>query len=156
MTNLGSLLSAGQAEQLTSTLLRAGAVIYMHCNFTTPPKNKYLVVVCCEPELLVLVINSEVNGFVQSRPELLDCQVDVPKADHDFLDHDSVVDCVETQTAFNLTEVRDALFTNSRSVYRGRLANYVIREVIDAVDRSETMEARHCRWIRDALTASLQ
>lgn len=156
MTNLGSLLSAGQAAQLTGTLLRAGAVIYMHCNFTTPPKSKYLVVACCEPEFLVLVINSEVNRFVQSRPELLDCQVDVPKADHDFLEHDSVVDCVETQTAFNLTEVREALFAEQASVYRGRLANYVIREVIDAVDRSETMEARHCRWIREALTSSVQ
>lgn len=156
MTNLGSLFSAGVIQQLTEANLRAGAVLFMHCDFTTPPKNKYLVVACCEPEMLVLVINSEINPFIARRDELLDCQVDVPRADHTFLDHDSFVNCIETHTAFNMTDVRDAIVADYANVYKGRLANYVIRQVIDAVERSETMEVRHNNWIRDGLTATLQ
>ncbi|MGP3160124.1 hypothetical protein ACTVR5_15890 [Serratia marcescens] len=156
MTNLGSLLGASYAEQLTDTNLRAGAVIYMRCDFTTPAKNKFLVVACCEPEMLVLVINSEINAFIAKRENLLDCQVDVPQADHAFLQYDSYVNCVETHTAFNMTDIRGAIIADYAAVYKGRLADYVIRNVIEAVDKSETMEPRYCRWIKDALTSSIQ
>lgn len=31
--------------------LAVGNVLYLHCDFTTPPKVKYLVVCCCNPLL---------------------------------------------------------------------------------------------------------
>ena len=49
--------------QLAVKNLRIGSVIYKHCNFTTPEKNKYMVVVSLQPRLLVLLINSEINEF---------------------------------------------------------------------------------------------
>ncbi|WP_261157321.1 hypothetical protein [Serratia liquefaciens] len=155
MANLGSLFGVGFTEQLADANLIAGAVIYMPCEFTTPPKNKYLLVACCEPELLVLVINSQINPFIAQRPELLDCQVDVPQADHDFLQHDSYVNCIQTHTAFKMTAIREAIVANYPAVYKGRLADYVIRQVIDAVDRSETMEVRYCKMIKQGLASCL-
>lgn len=155
MSDLGSLLSAAFTPALVDANFRAGAVLYMHCEFTTPPKNKYLVVACCEPELLVLVINSEIHPFIAKREELVDCQVDVPQADHTFLQHDSYINCIETQTAFNMTYVRDAITADYVNVYKGRIADYVIRNVIDAVDKSESMEARHCKWIKQGLNSVL-
>lgn len=156
MTNLGSLFGVGFTEQLADAKLIAGAVIYMPCDFTTPPKDKFLLVACCEPELLVLIINSEINPFITERPELLACQVDIPHADHDFLHHDSFVNCVQTHTAFKMTSVRAAIVANYSKVYKGRLADYVIRQVIEAVDRSEVMEGRHSKMIIQELTASLK
>ncbi|CAI1135229.1 hypothetical protein [Serratia fonticola] len=156
MGTLGDSFGAaltGLKQQMVDSNLTPGAVIYMVCPFTTPVKSKYLVVGCCEPQLLVLVINSEINDFISNNPELLACQVDVPKQDHDFLKHDSIVNCIQTHEAFNLSAVRGAIMADYSGVYRGRLKDYCIREVIDAVNRSVVMEARHCKWITAGLSS---
>lgn len=155
MSQLGSLFNAAFVEKQVDQQLRPGAVIYMRCPFTTPEKDKFLLVAACEPDFLVLVINSKINQFIQLNPELLSCQVDVPAADHDFLRHDSFVDCVETHTAFNLNGVKAQIIADYSHHYRGRLQNYCLRNVIVAVEDSPTMEPRVIRAITAALNAQL-
>lgn len=156
MVSLGNHFGSSFLSEQVDRQLTPGAVIYIHCPFTTPPKQKYLLVACCDPELLVLVINSEINEFINIRPTLLACQVDVLKDDHDFLEHDSIVNCVETRTAFNLSDIREAINADYGGVYKGRLRNYCIRNVISAVSDSPLMETRHINWITAALNSVAQ
>lgn len=156
MSQFGGLFTADFVEQLVAQQLRPGAVIYFTCPFTTPEKDKFLVVASCEPDFLVLVINSQVNNFILNNPELLACQVDVPQADHAFLNHDSIVDCVQTHLAFNLTEVKGQIAANYAHHFRGRLQDYCIRNIIEAVENSPTMEPRTIRAIKEALGSQLQ
>lgn len=155
MVSLGNHFGSSFLSKQVDRQLTPGAVIYMHCPFTTPPKKKFLVVACCDPELLVLVINSEINGFILKRPALLACQVDIIKNDHDFLGHDSIVDCVETRTAFNLSDIRDAINADYGGVYKGRLQDYCIRNVVAAVIESPSMETRYIKWITESLNATI-
>ncbi|ECO0902165.1 hypothetical protein AA449_26900 [Salmonella enterica subsp. enterica serovar Newport] len=127
-----------------------GDVLYLHCDFTTPPKMKYMVVVCCEP-LLVLLINSEISRFIMGKPDLLSCQVDLAKNDHDFLEWDSVVSCIEAHTAFNLEALQKRIATEYGKILKGRITNERMRAVRIAVNDSPVMVRKHKKMILEAL-----
>ncbi len=42
-----------------------------------------------------VLINSEVNPYIQRRPRMLSCQVTLKGDDYDFLDHDSYANCAQ-------------------------------------------------------------
>lgn len=65
--------------------LQVGAVIYTHCPFTTPPKNKYMLICSLNP-LLVLLINSKINAFIENKPALKNCQILLSQKEHLFLE----------------------------------------------------------------------
>ncbi|MNC17075.1 hypothetical protein D3C75_649400 [compost metagenome] len=152
MGSLGDFFPDGIRQQAVDATLAPGCVIYWHCNFTTPPKQKFLVVVCCEPSFLVLIINSEINQFIQSKPHLLNCQVPISQAEHAFLNWDSFVNCIEAHKSITLNDVKDAVIADFSHVSRGRLSEGCIADVIKAVEQSPTMPRREKEWIIASLT----
>ncbi|MBP2846292.1 hypothetical protein J8655_12470 [Dickeya oryzae] len=127
-----------------------GDVLYLYCQFTTPPKVKFLLVACCEP-LLVLVINSEIHAFIEKNDELRACQVELPLSDHDFLDWDSYVNCIDAHAAFSLDDVKARISADYGNVLKGRVADYCLRQVYIAVNSSPTMKRGQKRKILEAL-----
>ncbi|NRN27916.1 hypothetical protein [Photorhabdus heterorhabditis] len=140
MTNLGDKFPASfRADFSAKQSLAIGDVLYLHCPFTMPPKLKYLLVCCCEP-LLVLIINSKISEFIRLRQELLQCQVDLPQKDHEFLQWDSFVNCIEAHAAFDINDIKSGISTNYHNIIKGKVANYCMREVYGAIKRSPTMK----------------
>lgn len=127
-----------------------GDVLYLHCPFTTPPKLKFMVVACCEP-LLVLLINSDIHAHILANDEMLASQVDLPQADHDFLDWDSFVNCISAHNAFSLDEVKTMIADDYGSVLKGRVADYCLRQVYIAVADSRTMPRKQKKMILEAM-----
>lgn len=155
MSSLADLFPVSFRSSFTSDKLVPGNVIYWFCDFVTPHKNKYLVIACVEPDLLVLIINSEIHQYIQNRPELLACQVDVPQIDHSFLDWDSVVCCVDAKDAIKLNDLKEAITSRYTEVFKGRLQDYCIRGVIEAVGNSPTISKGNKRMIIEALNQSM-
>lgn len=59
---------------------------------------KFLIVAgVADDRILVcsVMINSEINSYIQCRPRLLSCQVPLKAADYDFLSHDSYANCAQ-------------------------------------------------------------
>lgn len=59
---------------------------------------KFLIVAgVAEDRILVcsVMINSEINPYIQCRPRMLSCQVSLKAADYDFLSHDSYANCAQ-------------------------------------------------------------
>lgn len=127
-----------------------GDVLFLHCDFTTPPKMKYMVVVCCEP-LLVLLINSDIRPFIARREALLACQVEIPEATHQFLEWDSFVNCIEAHSAFNLEEIKERVAADYGNILKGRITNERMRAVRIAVNDSPVMELGNKKIILQAL-----
>ncbi|EPR6395354.1 hypothetical protein ACU70F_004096 [Salmonella enterica subsp. enterica serovar Anatum] len=127
-----------------------GDVLYLHCDFTTPPKVKYMVVVCCEP-LLVLLINSDINEFIKRNNDLMACQVEINREDHDFLKWDSFVNCIEAHAAFDLEIIKEKIAIKYGDVLKGRITDHCMRQVRCAVEISKTMVKRHKKLILAAL-----
>lgn len=70
-------------------------VYYLFCTYTKPsPKNKYVAIMCFDEEMpMGILINSEIHPFVQARNYLLPCEVKLEQQIHNFLTHDSYLDC---------------------------------------------------------------
>ena len=59
---------------------------------------KFLIVAgVSEDRILVctVLINSEINQYIQKRPRMLSCQVELKSEDYDFLSHDSYANCAQ-------------------------------------------------------------
>jgi len=59
---------------------------------------KFLIVAgVSEDRILVctVMINSEINPYIQKRPRMLSCRVLLKSADYDFLSHDSFANCAQ-------------------------------------------------------------
>jgi hypothetical protein len=90
---LGDFFSEKERRSFFRGQFHAGRILQLNCTFTNPPKLKYVLLCCVSPKPHVLVINSVINQFKQQRPHLLSLQIPILRAAHDFLPHDSYVDC---------------------------------------------------------------
>lgn len=135
MTSLSSLLPQDVVGAVIRNHFKAGAVLRLFCDFTTPPKYKFVMIASVEP-LLVFIINSEIHPYIRNNPSLLADQVDIPQADHSFLSHDSILNCVQAHQAFNISYLHQELVNSFSEIYKGKLRPYVLRNVIDVVEQS--------------------
>jgi hypothetical protein len=79
-------------QQIIRKRLVPGCIVWLHCSFTRPPKDKFLVLGSLDPPLW-LIINSRVHPFIVKKAALASCQVTIDKKEHQFLNHDSFIDC---------------------------------------------------------------
>ena len=59
---------------------------------------KFLIIAgVADDRILVcmVLINSEINQYIQRRPRMLSCQVPLKSADYKFLSHDSFANCAQ-------------------------------------------------------------
>lgn len=75
-----------ERRRYIDTRLTPGRVLLLHCDFTTPPKDKFLLLTCLDPEPLFFIINSAINEYIHSREWLLRCQVEIGHEDIRFWD----------------------------------------------------------------------
>ena len=130
--------------------IKPGSVLYLHCPFTHPPKEKFLLVACVEPILNFLVINSQIPDFVQKRPDLKRCQVKIDVASHRFLIHDSYIDCKDAITSLTREHIEEQIL-NDMSRLKGDIEEPVKEQVIAAVKSCEKLKQQNVTWILAAL-----
>ena len=132
--------------QLLANNLRVGAVIYKFCDFTTPPKEKFMVVASLDPNLLVLMINSNINQFYVQQG-LDHFHVPVPVADHEFLTHDSYTNCIEAHTAFDCSQIKQEVIDDYVNVFKGWLTDDCLELVYHAVKVNNMIRRGHQKEI---------
>ncbi len=134
---IGDYLSDEQKRQYIHSRLVPGAVIYRFCDFTKPPKPKYLLVVQVQEKIAVLVINSTINRFTQSHKYLLDSQVSVDQTSHTFLDHDSFINCSEAEY-LDTTDLIEEIMADMDKI-KGKITNQLKAAVIVTIQDSFTL-----------------
>lgn len=140
--------------QLVSNNLRVGSVIYKFCSFTTPPKNKLMVVASLEPRLLILLINSEINPFYFQKG-LDRFHVPIPFADHNFLTHDSYTNCIEAHSSFDCSEIKQEVVDNYANIFKGWLTDSCLESVYSAVKGNTLIRRGHQREILSSIESRL-
>lgn len=149
MPTLGDFFSDEKKREHLERNLQPGQVLYLFCDFTSPPKEKYLILVCAEPKPLFFLINSEIHPYIKVRPELNQCQVSIKKNDHIFLDHDSYIDCIDVKELV-LEEIESQLLIDMSRI-KGIITQQVVDDIIKAVEAAKTIIPRHQKWILDSL-----
>jgi hypothetical protein len=141
MSFAGSFPSEERKESF-SRQFRPGLILRLFCSFTSPPKEKRLLVVSISPEPLVFVINSEINEYKRRRSDLLKQQVCLRQSDYAFLDHNSYVDCSRVRDDFTLSEI-EAIVANDPRRILGNIDSATAVEIVETVNDSVTLEPRH-------------
>jgi hypothetical protein len=125
--------------------------LHLFCEFTTPPKEKYLVLAAINPALLFIVINSEINDFKRNSPDLLESQIELKKDTHPFMLHDSWIDCSKVIRDFDAAEVFSQ-FKSRLGGLKGSLSISVRQAIRAAVADSRTLERRFKESVLAELT----
>jgi hypothetical protein len=105
----GDAIPSAEKLKYVRQSLVPGRILHLHCNFTHPPKNKFVVLVSVKSSLRVFVINSGITEWLQARPDLRDRQITIRQQDHNYLRHDSFLNCTETIQQISIKEMEDQL-----------------------------------------------
>lgn len=151
MSKLGDYFSDEERRKYIDRSLRSGRVLYLFCDDTTPPKEKYLVLVTDIHAPLLFLINSKIGPFILSRPHLLKCQVQINAAQNPYLDHDSFIDCSRVIEWFDEADIRRQVLDDTGRL-SGELDPLTRQQVIRAVQQSDTISAHYQSLIVDALS----
>jgi hypothetical protein len=110
-----------------------------NCRHTRPfPKSKFVVIVCHDSnKFMGFLINTRIHPYIQKRPNLLACQAIIDVANHDFLNVDSYVDCIELYE-FEKHELKN---------HRGAVGLKAKEAIKLAVDKSKTITPYYKRLI---------
>ena len=140
---------------MTRTVL-PGDVFYIKCSFPEVTKKKYLVLAKTQPNRF-FVINSQINKYMESDSSILICQVDVPHLGHStFLSHDSIADCsniIDTHSVINDSQI---IFNNLVDFRVGRIADYVVSNIIDNLEEhNKTIKTKERKIIIASLKESI-
>ncbi|NLO04476.1 MAG: hypothetical protein GX131_01465 [candidate division WS1 bacterium] len=142
MTRLGGFFPEEMRHSHASRQVGAGSVFFTHCDFTTPPKCKYVAVLADGEHPLLALINSEVHPFIQARSHLLQLQVPLFAGDYAFLDHDSYLNCARIfQGEFSRAELEGIWSTYPDNCWE--LTNTTRSEVVSVIGATEVLSEVH-------------
>jgi hypothetical protein len=137
-------------------ILKPGNIIHAHCNWTTPPKYKFLVVAAVTPKILVFPINSRISDFIKARKHLLQCQVVLHANDYQFLKYDSFANCVNAVSAIEMEYLRSVSPLQLRQIYKGSVTASDVAEIVSAMKFSPAISSEDKGHILKALESGIQ
>ena len=150
MPRLGNNFPQSRRREWAQNQLTPGRVLYLFCEFTIPPKEKYLALVCRKPRPLLFAVNSSLTSFVEKRPDFRKCQVSLSTRDYDFLRHDSFLNCSEVIYSLQVGEIVDQLVADTTRT-KGALNEITIQEITQVVRDARTISPIHKKLIERAL-----
>jgi len=150
MTQFADAFGPQAVRESMDRQLVPGCVIYLELRFDKGPRSKYLVLAASSDSELFFIVNTAVNQFVQSQPELSKCQVVIDAAGHPFLDHDSTIACHEVYR-LPRSKVIDELAADVGRL-KGEISEAVREQILAAVKATVTLDPRTQTLIIAALS----
>ncbi|MCK5719600.1 MAG: hypothetical protein KAH84_06580 [Thiomargarita sp.] len=140
-----------QQERFIRENILPWQLLRLYCEFTTPAKNKHLLLISLYPNPLLLMINSKIHPYIKSQACLKATQVLLSVNDHYFLPHDSYIDCREVYSYFTLDNIIEQVKNDQRRI-RGFINEDVQEQIIAAIKISPVLETRYKNLILAELT----
>jgi len=100
-------------------------------------KEKLWIVVSVDANAICCVINSELTAFAKARDHIRRNHADMAQSDHDFMHHDSFVDCTKTWV-FPTSKVVTELMKNADWML-GSIAQPLRDELVGILKASSTI-----------------
>lgn len=134
--------------QSLEELVVPGRILRLFCSFTSPPKEKFVVVVATEPVCLGFLINSNPTGLQMAKKHLSDELIRVSARDgYAFLTNPepSVLDCTFAAD-LDLGETLAQITLDSARV-QGLITDTNRAQIVGIVEKSMTLEGGICKII---------
>lgn len=139
MSPLGVHFPAELLRPRIEAALKPGCVLRLEVKFHQTTKPKFLILVAeDDSEYLTFIVNSDINPFILKRPHLLQCQVSIDVASHNFLDRDSHAACDKTWPV-RREDVIQALMADPSGI-KGNISPDVCTRIVAAVKFAKTLD----------------
>ena len=116
--------------------------------------DKYAIVARVDPDLLCLLICTEVPAFASRNPNLKRCYIAIDREDHSFLSYDSWVDCNDTKDEYTLLKLTE-VYAQDPSCYVGEASINLLKKIQGGVQTSPTLERRKKSSIGSSLARAI-
>ena len=120
-------------EKLFREMFPSGTILHLYCDFTKPPKNKYLILLTYEPTPLMFFINSEPLPYINKRPKLVGTQCIIDHIEYSFLKYDSFIDCSKVEKRIDDTELKKQN-SNGKTCIIGKIKKALAIKMISAIE----------------------
>lgn len=148
---LGDALTPDDKLKYVRRSLVPGRILHLHCNFTSPPKGKFVVLVSIEPALVIFVLNSEINPWLQARADLRDRQVTIGQHGHIYLKRDSFLNCTEAIRQMQLEDIERQLIEDTGNI-KDMITTSEREAILYAVKDCRTLSKKEIQWITEAIS----
>lgn len=149
---LGDVLSQDDKLKYVRQCLVPGRILHLHCHFTNPPKDKFLVLVSVQPAVALFVTNSEISEWLQARSDLRDRQVTIRQQAHIYLKRDSFLNCTEAIRQMEMEEIERQLVKDTSNI-KDVITESEREAILYAVKDCRTLSKKEIQWISEALSA---
>ncbi len=149
---LGDALSPDDKLKYVRQCLVPGRILHLHCHFTNPPKNKFVVLVSVQSALALFVTNSEISEWLQTRADLRDRQVTIRQQDHTYLNRDSFLNCTEAIRQMEMEEIERQLVKDTSDI-KDMITESEREAIIYAVKDCRTLAKKEIQWITETFSA---
>lgn len=138
MATLGSLFPKETVQASVARGIAPGAVIRFETRMDDGKAHrKRFVVLHCDENTLVVVINSAINPILL-KPGLIECQVALPHEHHDFMKWDSHIDCSRLRI-FSTPKLIELIAGADDGWSLGTITRAVADQIVAALKRAETI-----------------
>ncbi len=119
-------------------MLKRGDILHRWFNDTTPPKNKFFVVMGEDENNIIgfFFINSDINNYIKRNQTLLDMQMSIKKVDYPFLTNSFSYICAHEIKPINKAILHDELESGTTE-RKGHLRDEDLSLLLDAVRDSK-------------------
>lgn len=148
---LGDALTPDDKLKYVRRSLVPGRILHLHCNFTSPPKGKFVVLVSIKPAVVIFVLNSEINPWLQARADLRDRQVTIRQQGHIYLKRDSFLNCTEAIRQMQLEDIERQLIGDTGNI-KDMITTSEREAILYAVKDCRTLSKKEIQWISDAIS----
>lgn len=121
-----------------------GSILHRWFYNTTPPKNKFFVVIGEDENRIIgyFFINSNVSNFISRNSRFFEMQMHIKRSDYPFLSYDSFIDAHELKY-LNKAEIMAEL-KSGKTIYKGTLANEDMERLLVSL-RESTLYSKHIK-----------
>lgn len=147
---LGDSFPPAERRESFKRQFSPGRIVRLHCSFTVPPKDKFLLLVCINPKPLFFVINSGINSFIQIKKQLLDAQIQIKGSDYNCLSHDSYLDCSKVIGCIDIEEIEEQIVQNP-SRLKETINDETVSKILTVVTASRLIELKYKKSILESL-----
>lgn len=124
--------------------IRRGSVLHRWFGSTTPPKNKFFVVIGEDENRIIgyFFINSNVSKFISRNSRYLEMQMHIKRSDYPFLSHDSFIDAHELKY-LDKADIMAEL-QSGKTTHKGTLADEDMERLLASL-RESALYSKHIK-----------
>lgn len=143
MAALGDFFPSHLKNAVVVQNIKVGSVFRVFDNSTNPPKIKRFIVVGTSSDSIVLAIvyiNTEINPFLFTTPELKSLHYPIAAASRSYIDHDSFVDC--SQLIEKTEETLRSEYLKDMKINIGELSQVDLNSILGIIKKSRTIDLK--------------